>query len=89
MQNFLNQFDYGNRDISGGIDRFWLGNTLRISPLEQVAFVQKMHERRLGVSDRAKDRNSEPSGARAWGSRSRGGPCGSNWRLLSPYAIHF
>ena len=29
MSAFLRQFDYGDRDMSGGLDRFWLG-TLRI-----------------------------------------------------------
>ena len=30
---------YGNADIAGGIDRFWLDGALRISPIEQLDFL--------------------------------------------------
>ncbi len=53
MQAYLQQFDYGNRSIDGGIDRFWLDGGLRISPIEQVAFLHRFYEGRLGVSERA------------------------------------
>ncbi len=43
MQSHVNAFDYGNRDISGGIDLFWLRGGLRISPLEQVLFLRKWY----------------------------------------------
>jgi len=39
MKRWLATFDYGNQDLSGGLDRFWLGSTLRISPDEQVTFL--------------------------------------------------
>ena len=32
MQKYLDLFDYGNRDIGGGIDQFWLTGNLRIDP---------------------------------------------------------
>ena len=51
MSAFLRQFDYGDRDMSGGLDRFWLG-TLRISANEQVEFLRRLYEGRLGVSAR-------------------------------------
>jgi beta-lactamase class D len=53
MQRYVDRFDYGNRDISGGIDQFWLRGGLRISPLEQVEFLRRFHAGELGVSDRA------------------------------------
>jgi beta-lactamase class D len=53
MQRYLDQFDYGNRDMNGGVDRFWLHGDLRISPDEQVRFLQRMHRRELGASERA------------------------------------
>ena len=31
MQKWVTAFRYGNEDISGGIDRFWLESALRIS----------------------------------------------------------
>lgn len=52
---YLAAFDYGNRDISGGIDRFWLSSSLRISADEQVAFLKKLHAAQLPVSRHALD----------------------------------
>lgn len=43
MQYWLDQGSYGNRDISGGIDRFWLSSSLTISPLEQLEFLEKLY----------------------------------------------
>lgn len=54
MQTFLNKFDYGNKDISGGIDSFWLASTLKISALEQVAFLKKLVRNTLPISKKTK-----------------------------------
>ncbi len=51
MGTFLRQFDYGDQNTSGGIDRFWL-TTLRVSANEQVDFLRRFHEGRLDVSER-------------------------------------
>lgn len=53
MQTYVDQFKYGNRNISGGIDQFWLAGGMRISALEQVDFLQRFHAGRLGVSERS------------------------------------
>jgi beta-lactamase class D len=50
MQQYLDRFDYGNRSIGGGLDRFWLSGDLRISPDEQVAFLYRMLSGDLGLS---------------------------------------
>jgi beta-lactamase class D len=42
MQKHVSQFKYGNEDTSGGIDQFWLSNTLLISPNEQVSFLKRV-----------------------------------------------
>lgn len=39
MQRYLDAFDYGNRDISGGQDRFWLSSSLEITAFEQIRFM--------------------------------------------------
>ncbi len=44
MRAYLQAFDYGNQDMSGGIDRFWLSGGLRISPVEQVVFLRKLYQ---------------------------------------------
>lgn len=52
MQRFLDHFKYGNGQIGGGIDRFWLHGDLRVSADEQVDFLSRMYGERLGVSRR-------------------------------------
>lgn len=49
MQQYLDQFDYGNRDISSGIDNFWLNGSLKISAEAQVAFLRKLYRSKLGL----------------------------------------
>jgi len=53
MQKFIDAFDYGNRDIGGPIDHFWLDGALRISPLEQIGFLDRLWRRKLPVSERS------------------------------------
>ena len=50
MQRFLDRVGYGNRDLSGGITRFWLGSSLRISPLEQVERLDALLTGQLDVA---------------------------------------
>ncbi len=52
MQSFVDSFNYGNKDISSGIDNFWLNGSLRISSLEQVEFLKKFYNNHLKVSAR-------------------------------------
>jgi beta-lactamase class D len=49
MQHYVTQFDYGNQDISSGIDNFWLNGSLRISAEEQVRFLRKIYRQKLGL----------------------------------------
>ncbi len=53
MQRYVDQFGYGNGDLSGGIDRFWLESTLAISPYEQVGFLRRLYAGELGLSERS------------------------------------
>lgn len=53
MQKYINLTGYGNRDIGGGIDKFWLEGDLRISPKEQIDFLVKLHNNKLPFSPRA------------------------------------
>jgi beta-lactamase class D len=50
MQQFIDAVGYGNRDISGGIDQFWLTGGLRISPREQVDFLARLYRGDLPFS---------------------------------------
>lgn len=55
MQRYLVAFDYGNRAIGGGIDRFWLTGALRISAREQIAFLDRLRRNALPVSTRSQE----------------------------------
>ena len=52
VKKWLATFDYGNQDVSGGLDRFWLGNTLRISPDEQAEFLARLQRGQFPVAPR-------------------------------------
>ena len=43
MQFWIDSLVYGNKNISGPIDSFWLNNTLQISPDEQLGLVKKLY----------------------------------------------
>jgi beta-lactamase class D len=50
MARWLGKLGYGNRKKAGGaIDRFWLDGPLRISPVEQVEFLRRLHSGELPV----------------------------------------
>jgi beta-lactamase class D len=53
MQHYIDTIGYGNRDISGGIDRFWLDGDLRISQFEQIEFLKKLYSSSLPFSERS------------------------------------
>jgi beta-lactamase class D len=55
MQKYIDLFEYGNRDIGGGIDQFWLTGNLRIDPVQQVDFVDRLRRGVLPVSKRSQD----------------------------------
>jgi beta-lactamase class D len=55
MQKFLDLLEYGNRDIGGGIAQFWLTGNLRIDPVEQVDFVDRLRRGVLPVSKRSQE----------------------------------
>lgn len=53
MREWLERLEYGNRDLSGGIDHFWLQGGLRIGAMEQVRFLHRLAEGRLPMTQRA------------------------------------
>ena len=42
-------------DTTGGIDKFWLTGELRITPLEQIDFLTRLHDNKLPFSKRSID----------------------------------
>lgn len=55
MKYWLDMSQYGNMDTTGGIDKFWLSGGLRISPLQQIDFLQRLHNDKLPFSKRSVD----------------------------------
>jgi len=52
--SYLKKFNYGNQLLGHDITTFWLGNEgdLKISPLEQIGFLQKIYKQELSLSKR-------------------------------------
>lgn len=50
MFQWVKKLNYGNKDISGGIDQFWLTGNLRISADQEVKFLRKLYKNDLPVS---------------------------------------
>lgn len=55
MRQMVTSLDYGNRDTSGDLTRFWLNETLKISADEQLEFLKRLHAYRLPVLRRSAD----------------------------------
>lgn len=47
MKSWLNTISYGNKNISGAVDSFWLNNELKISPDEQLGLLSKIYFEQL------------------------------------------
>jgi len=51
---YVSAFDYGNKDISGEYP-FWLKGNLKISPIEQIKFIEKFNTNYFRLSKTATD----------------------------------
>jgi beta-lactamase class D len=52
MKFWMNKCAYGNADTTGGVDKFWLNGGLRISPNQQIDFLQRLDLNILPFSQR-------------------------------------
>ncbi len=65
FHRYAEAFHYGNADLSGdpgknnGLERAWIGSSLKIAPLEQVRFLGRLVTRKLPVSQHAFDVTEE------------------------------
>jgi beta-lactamase class D len=53
IQHYVDQAGYGNQDISGPVDSFWLAGNLRISADEQVGLLERLYNETLPFSKRS------------------------------------
>lgn len=44
IQNHIKKIGYGNQDLSGDLSSYWLESSLKISPIEQVELLVKLHD---------------------------------------------
>ena len=55
MREWITREHYGNMDMSGGIDQFWLTGGLKISQEEQIGLLRRLYAGTLGFSKRSMD----------------------------------
>jgi beta-lactamase class D len=55
MKLWIDSLGYGNKDISGPIDSFWLNNHLKIKPDEELGLVKKLYFDQLPFFKRTQD----------------------------------
>ena len=88
FQRYTTAFDYGNADVSGdsklhdGLKFAWIDSSLQISPLEQLAFLERVVRRELPVSARAYDMTGRITALPAAGGWALHGKTGTGFPLL-------
>ncbi|HLK28847.1 MAG TPA: class D beta-lactamase [Puia sp.] len=55
MKKWIDSLGYGNKNISGPIDSFWLNNHLKITADEQLGLVKKLYFNQLPFYDRTQE----------------------------------
>lgn len=87
FQSFVDQIDYGNRDLTGdhgrdnGLTHAWLGSSLKISAAEQIAFLRRVQLRQLALAQRSYDlleQTVQQFDVPGWESKIRG-KTGTTW----------
>ncbi len=78
LRRTFHALHYGNEDLSGGIGKYWVESTLKISPVEQVELMTRLEAETLpfdpGQLRAVKDALflSEPGGLPLWGKTGTG-----------------
>ncbi|MFC4802056.1 BlaR1 family beta-lactam sensor/signal transducer [Neobacillus sp. GCM10023253] len=48
LQDYFHKIKYGNEDLSGDLDSYWMESSLKISPIEQVQLLHQFDENQWG-----------------------------------------
>lgn len=48
LQNYFHKVNYGNENLSGNLDNYWLESSLKISPIEQVQLLYAFDDNTFG-----------------------------------------
>ncbi|RDU36630.1 BlaR1 family beta-lactam sensor/signal transducer [Neobacillus piezotolerans] len=51
LQDYFHKIKYGNEDLSGNLDNYWMESSLKISPIEQVQLLYKLEENQWGFKE--------------------------------------
>lgn len=51
LQYYLDKINYGNEDLSGNLDSYWIESSLKISPIEQVQILYAFDENTFGFKE--------------------------------------
>lgn len=50
LYNYIQKIGYGNENMSGDMSTYWMESSLKISPIEQVELLTKLHNNNFGFS---------------------------------------
>lgn len=84
IESNLERIRYGNTNVTGGIDSFWIESTLEISPIEQVEILHNFYNNSFGFQKQNVDmikqalRLEEKDGAQLYGKTGTGSVNGKN-----------
>lgn len=53
FSEYVRKLNYGNKDVSGGLEKSWLNSSIKITPDQQIEFLQGMIDQKLPVSKKA------------------------------------
>lgn len=96
FQDYVIEFSYGNMDISGGLTKAWVSSSLKISPVEQTIFLQKIVDRKFPINSKSYDQTKKimfiqelPAGWRLYGKTGNGQMIGKNQDLQHGWFVGY
>lgn len=55
MQHWIDSLQYGNKQIGNAVDSFWINNTLKVTPDEQMGLVKRLYFAQLPFQKRTQE----------------------------------
>ncbi|MCM3570886.1 BlaR1 family beta-lactam sensor/signal transducer [Neobacillus mesonae] len=51
LEDYFHKIKYGNEDLSGDLDSYWMESSLKISPIEQVQLLYALEDKQFGFQE--------------------------------------